>query len=220
MNPYESRARIPEIRGVIQHDYSHHHHPLSSSAQSLRERRSEDDTASGGGASSVGAPDDDAALSHPTSMADVEEVGQEATENMSDADSESSEDAHEGPLARSVSDAALAPHHSPADRATRRSARRGSRSIYLFARTAREKERWFHRLRRACYRFALPDDTAEDEDERTGRRFSLPNDRLLPQSISREYFLYILQQLQFKKCVFSFKALLLHIAIAGTSTRS
>ena len=152
-----------------------------------------------GGEFSSSPPDDEAPIANYASAGAVEEVAREATEDMSDADSEGSEAGDEGgALARSISDAMLAPHASTDSRVSRYTRRRGdARSIYLFARTAREKERWFHRLRRACYRFVLPEH-AED-DERTGRRFSLPNDQFSTQAISREYFIYILQQIQFKK---------------------
>jgi hypothetical protein len=79
--------------------------------------------------------------------------------------------------------------------ATRQSFR-STRTIYLFARCAREKERWFHQLRRACYKFAIPKDLYTSLPN---RRFSLPSGHILDQDISRDYFLYILHALQFNK---------------------
>uniref|UniRef100_A0AAF5RW06 SMP-LTD domain-containing protein n=1 Tax=Wuchereria bancrofti TaxID=6293 RepID=A0AAF5RW06_WUCBA len=85
-----------------------------------------------------------------------------------------------------------------------------SRSLYFFVRSAREKERWFHRLREACSQCSAGTATAETALPRSDvkevlrdRRFSLPlsvaeSDSL---KLSLEYFLYISNRVQFNKCI-------------------
>ncbi|VBB28035.1 unnamed protein product [Acanthocheilonema viteae] len=83
-------------------------------------------------------------------------------------------------------------------------------SLYFFARSAREKERWFHRLREACSQCSTGTATAEITLPRSDmkevsldRRFSLP---LLAEDseslkMSLEYFLYVSNRIQFNKCI-------------------
>ncbi|CAG9530661.1 unnamed protein product [Cercopithifilaria johnstoni] len=82
------------------------------------------------------------------------------------------------------------------------------RSLYLFVRSAREKERWFHRLREACSRYstAAVDITLPISDVKKvspDRRFSLPLSAVDSDSLkmSFEYFLYVSNRLQFNKCI-------------------
>ncbi|KAI6197091.1 SMP-LTD domain-containing protein [Aphelenchoides besseyi] len=128
-------------------------------------------------------------------IADVEEVGREPSGYISDASSEGSDD--EEALKHSASDTGIvqrAERKRMSSVSDRR--RKSGRTIFLFARCAREKERWFHQLRRACYRFVMPHDT---EEEISNRRMSLPHRNFFSHQISRDYFLYILHALQFKK---------------------
>ncbi|VDN82546.1 unnamed protein product [Brugia pahangi] len=85
-----------------------------------------------------------------------------------------------------------------------------SRSLYFFVRSAREKERWFHRLREACSQCSTGTADAEATLLRSDvkevlpdRRFSLPLSSVNPDSLklSLEYFLYISNRVQFNKCI-------------------
>ncbi|KAI6194514.1 SMP-LTD domain-containing protein [Aphelenchoides besseyi] len=128
-------------------------------------------------------------------LADVEEVGREPSGYISDASSEGSDD--EEALKHSASDTGIVQRAEGKRLSSVSNRRRKSgRTIFLFARCAREKERWFHQLRRACYRFVMPHDT---EEEISNRRMSLPHRNFFSHQISRDYFLYILHALQFKK---------------------
>uniref|UniRef100_A0A158Q6T7 SMP-LTD domain-containing protein n=1 Tax=Elaeophora elaphi TaxID=1147741 RepID=A0A158Q6T7_9BILA len=84
------------------------------------------------------------------------------------------------------------------------------RSLYFFARSAREKERWFHRLREVCSRCSTRTAAAEITLRRNDvkevsldRRFSLPVSSTDSNSLklNMEYFLYVSNRLQFNKCI-------------------
>lgn len=65
--------------------------------------------------------------------------------------------------------------------------------LYLFARSSREKERWFHRLRRASCKYMI--------DDRI-RFSSVPILDTAFRYTSNEYFLYVLHNIQFSTWVF------------------
>ncbi|KAM3719588.1 Testis-expressed protein [Dirofilaria immitis] len=84
------------------------------------------------------------------------------------------------------------------------------RSLYFFVRSAREKERWFHRLREACSQYSSKTAAAEITLRKDGmkeilldRRFSLPLSLAHSDSLklNLEYFLYVSNRLQFNKCI-------------------
>uniref|UniRef100_A0A914PJN4 SMP-LTD domain-containing protein n=1 Tax=Panagrolaimus davidi TaxID=227884 RepID=A0A914PJN4_9BILA len=68
-----------------------------------------------------------------------------------------------------------------------------SRNIYLFARTAREKERWFHVLRKACTKYSTKSMVSVDRLYPSGTK---PN---LPPSFNREYYLYLIKEMEFNR---------------------
>jgi hypothetical protein len=74
---------------------------------------------------------------------------------------------------------------------------RAFRNIYLFGRSAREKERWFHVLRKACNKYT------EKDQARPFRKSSLPtqtsSSSVSSGGMSRDYFLYLMDHLQFSK---------------------
>ena len=82
---------------------------------------------------------------------------------------------------------------------------RARRTIYLFTRSAREKERWFHLLRKACHRYTTePETTSEEhgdgsEEHPIKRRYSVPFNPTTPVKLNRDYFLYLLHSVQFSK---------------------
>lgn len=86
---------------------------------------------------------------------------------------------------------------------------RNTKCIYLFARSAREKERWFHRLRWACSRFSTSPSVDENEfDQPSGqtlqrrlrRTLSLPDGgETIPLEFTRDYFMYTLHSMQFSR---------------------
>jgi hypothetical protein len=61
---------------------------------------------------------------------------------------------------------------------------RDSKTIYLFARCRREKERWFHLLRRTCARLATSSDPAQPKH--------VENEAEFPESINLKYIYYSL----------------------------
>uniref|UniRef100_A0AC35GYH3 SMP-LTD domain-containing protein n=1 Tax=Panagrolaimus sp. PS1159 TaxID=55785 RepID=A0AC35GYH3_9BILA len=70
---------------------------------------------------------------------------------------------------------------------------RAFRNIYLFGRSAREKERWFHVLRKACNKYT-------EAKTRNLRKTSLPSpSSSTSNGMSRDYFLYLMDHLQFSK---------------------
>ncbi|KAI6198277.1 SMP-LTD domain-containing protein [Aphelenchoides fujianensis] len=137
--------------------------------------------------------DDEEAYADYATIAEVEEVGREPDGYISDASSEGSDD--EGPLKHSASDTGIV---RTAERKLPTAGRRsGSRPPYDLP------ERWFHRLRRACYRFVLPQDVGS---EFTNRRLSLPHHSLSAPQMSRDYFLYILHAMHHLDDVMARKA--------------
>ncbi|EFO23264.2 hypothetical protein LOAG_05221 [Loa loa] len=85
-----------------------------------------------------------------------------------------------------------------------------NRSLYFFVRSAREKERWFHRLREACSQCSTGIAAAEITPPRSNveevspsRRFSFPLSAAYSDSLkfSLEYFLYVSNRIQFEKCI-------------------
>ncbi|VDK74434.1 unnamed protein product [Litomosoides sigmodontis] len=82
------------------------------------------------------------------------------------------------------------------------------RSLYFFVRSAREKERWFHRLREACSKCSIGNATVEIpktdvKEVLTDRRFSLPLSTMHSDSLklSLEHFLYVSNRTQFNECI-------------------
>uniref|UniRef100_A0A7E4VV27 SMP-LTD domain-containing protein n=1 Tax=Panagrellus redivivus TaxID=6233 RepID=A0A7E4VV27_PANRE len=69
------------------------------------------------------------------------------------------------------------------------------KKIYLFARSAREKERWFHMLRKASMKY-----TESPKNPTAGsRKLSLPSISMSSASMTKDYFLYLLHHLQYSK---------------------
>ncbi|CAD5216744.1 unnamed protein product [Bursaphelenchus xylophilus] len=132
----------------------------------------------------------------PERMSAVD-VAREADGYLSDASSEAEED--KPLLKRSVSDANLPAASGKVQRLKRNfpstKPKRQTRTIYLFARCAREKERWFHRLRKVCNKYQVSQDPPFE------RRSSIciGGDGEGEKVLSRDYFLYILHNLQFNK---------------------
>ncbi|MCP9261540.1 hypothetical protein DINM_004895 [Dirofilaria immitis] len=88
------------------------------------------------------------------------------------------------------------------------------RSLYFFVRSAREKERWFHRLREACSQYSSKTAAAEITKQVTASKrwyegnlirssfftsLSLAHSDSL--KLNLEYFLYVSNRLQFNKCI-------------------
>uniref|UniRef100_A0A914QHT9 PH domain-containing protein n=1 Tax=Panagrolaimus davidi TaxID=227884 RepID=A0A914QHT9_9BILA len=71
------------------------------------------------------------------------------------------------------------------------------RTIYLFARTPREKERWFHVLRKACNKFSKP--PHESDALELEKKMFLPEGWSLPENMNKHYFLYVLQEFRYGK---------------------
>lgn len=82
---------------------------------------------------------------------------------------------------------------------------RARRTIFLFTRSAREKERWFHLLRKACHRYTTDPEVSDGEHGGGGdgepikRRYSVPFNPSTPVRLNRDYFLYLLHSVQFSK---------------------
>uniref|UniRef100_A0AC34FFA9 PH domain-containing protein n=1 Tax=Panagrolaimus sp. ES5 TaxID=591445 RepID=A0AC34FFA9_9BILA len=71
------------------------------------------------------------------------------------------------------------------------------RTIHLFARTPREKERWFHVLRKVCNKYStFPHESDALEME---KKMFLPEGWTLPKNMNKHYFLYVLQQYRYAK---------------------
>lgn len=68
-----------------------------------------------------------------------------------------------------------------------------TRKIFLFARSNREKERWFHKLRKASTRYT------ESKIQPRGRKLSLPSGGDTLQEMTKDHFLYIFHSLQYSK---------------------
>jgi len=71
------------------------------------------------------------------------------------------------------------------------------RTIYLFARTPREKERWFHVLRKTCNKYSKP--PHESDALELDQKMFLPEGWTLPPNMNQHYFLYILQEYRYGK---------------------
>ncbi|CAD5212419.1 unnamed protein product [Bursaphelenchus okinawaensis] len=132
-----------------------------------------------------------------TSRFSTADVAREADGYMSDGSSDA--DDEDETLQRSASDANLPAASGAVQRMKRNfpsgKPKRQTKTIYLFARCAREKERWFHRLRKVCNKYQIP------HDSEAARRSSIcvAGEDEAEKILSRDYFLYILHHLQFNK---------------------
>ncbi|VDM95283.1 unnamed protein product [Thelazia callipaeda] len=80
-------------------------------------------------------------------------------------------------------------------------------SLYLFVRSAREKERWFHKLREASSQYIenaanVMVSTVNSKESLSRRRLSLPlssDENLI--KLNLEHFLYLSNRIQFEKCI-------------------
>ena len=120
-------------------------------------------------------------------------VGKEADGYLSDLDLSNESDGDIVGVHRSFSAEAL--NRIPLVRLQKNfpgSKTRAFRNIYLFARTTREKERWFHVLRKASNKY-------NDPQTRMIRKSSLPSKATSASGMSRDYFMYLLDHLQFSK---------------------
>ncbi|KAI1722751.1 testis-expressed protein 2 [Ditylenchus destructor] len=179
----------------------------SSTRSNNSNSKMEDD---GGSSSGLGADREDSASlgsmwhENHTIAANMPEMGREADGYMSDTSCSPSETEAEEYARHSVSD-----FKSNYDRASFNGRNRyhlnsvtkqkSTRTIYLFARSAREKERWFNKLRKACSKYMLENSHPDPNSVAPKRRISLPSMECLTEKLSHEYFLYILHNIQFMK---------------------
>uniref|UniRef100_A0A914YGX8 SMP-LTD domain-containing protein n=1 Tax=Panagrolaimus superbus TaxID=310955 RepID=A0A914YGX8_9BILA len=121
-------------------------------------------------------------------------IGKEADGYISDLDISNESDADVVGVHRSFSATDL--NRTPLVRLQKNfpgSKTRAFKNIYLFGRSAREKERWFHVLRRACNKYS-------EAKTRNLRKSSLPSPSCTSSAgMSRDYFLYLMDHLQFSK---------------------
>lgn len=132
------------------------------------------------------------------SLANVEEL-EDVDGYVSDSSSEGSSDSgSEAEMRHSVADFRVRRHGPAPSNSSKSASKRQTRSIYLFARSAREKERWFHRLRKACNKYQWENAHADPEAPFPQRRLSFGSGEAF-KNLSNDYILYILHGMQFKK---------------------
>jgi len=131
------------------------------------------------------------------SLASVDEMN-EVDGYVSDSSTEGSSGTESDDSAMRHSVADFPRHGTAIGNTSKRAAKRQTRSIYLFARSTREKERWFHRLRKACNKYQWENTYFDPEARFPQRRLSFSSADSF-KNLSNDYILYILHGMQFNR---------------------